>query len=173
MKQTRGGSGLAAGAVRGWCSALGVVLLASVTATACKEETRLTLRDTEGRTFRAACKDSACTLDAEGQSSAELEIQVLGRLMGVCPRTLGNEADCRALVCQADADCPPARGMLSGSCIAGLCSEPSGELSQGDATMLCLAGTGLGHATPEQVSRLALALNCGQPCKIPKPCRRP
>jgi hypothetical protein len=39
--------------------------------------------------------------------------------------------------------------------------------------MLCLAGTGLGRETPAQVERYALALNCGNPCRIPTPCAQP
>jgi hypothetical protein len=38
--------------------------------------------------------------------------------------------------------------------------------------MLCLAGTGLGHAEAKQVERYALGLNCGAPCVVPKPCER-
>jgi hypothetical protein len=39
--------------------------------------------------------------------------------------------------------------------------------------VLCLSGTGLGHETPEQVERIALARHCGTPCEVPSPCRQP
>jgi len=76
-------------------------------------------------------------------------------------------------VCSGDANCPPAHGSKDGHCVNGLCVEPSGELNTDDAVMLCLAGTGLGKDSPEQVSRFAMALNCGSPCKIPAVCRQP
>ena len=101
-----------------------------------------------------------------------------GRLVGICdvapggtvPETPG---DCRALVCQADTDCPPAHGLKNGQCLNALCADPAQPLVTPDSVMLCLAGSGLGNSEPRQIERYALALNCGTPCKVPAPCRQP
>jgi hypothetical protein len=57
--------------------------------------------------------------------------------------------------------------------VNGLCTEPSQPLGVTDAVMLCLAGTGTGHGSAQQAERFAMALNCGEPCRIPSPCRQP
>ena len=96
--------------------------------------------------------------------------------MGVCQhanKRTDTPAQCRPLVCQDDKDCPPAHGLGHGTCVNGLCTEPANAISAADAVLLCLAGTGWGKGSPEQVERYALALNCGTPCKIPSPCRQP
>jgi hypothetical protein len=96
----------------------------------------------------------------------------------VCPDSDSPHlGDCRALACAADSDCPPTSGgaprATTGTCVGSLCVEPSHELGAEDAIFLCLAGTGLGHERADQVTRYALALNCGTPCRVPAPCRQP
>ena len=177
-------SGTMEGTMRAW--AWGPLLLAVallLVAPGCRRVSQRTLRDTEGRELEARCdRNQKCRLElATGpkadSSESELVLHTTGRLVGVCSVTPASEpkspSDCRALVCTGDADCPPAHGSKDGDCVNGLCVEPSGELSSDDAVMLCLAGTGLGKESPEQVSRFAMALNCGSPCKIPSVCRQP
>jgi hypothetical protein len=164
----------------GWLVVLAAVMLTTVS---CRRVSERTLRDTEGRTLEARCdREQGCTLKAGAGQKAdaqqvELALRATGRLVGVCSVGPASEpkspSDCRALVCSGDADCPPAHGSKDGHCVNGLCVEPSGVLGTDDAVMLCLAGTGLGRESPEQVSRFAMALNCGSPCKIPSVCRQP
>ncbi len=159
---------------------LAAVVLATVS---CRRVSQRELRDTEGRELGAQCdREQGCQLKpAAGQkadgSRSELVLRATGRLVGVCSVAPASEpkspSDCRALECSGDANCPPAHGSKDGHCVNGLCVEPSGELNTDDAVMLCLAGTGLGKDSPEQVSRFAMALNCGSPCKIPAVCRQP
>jgi hypothetical protein len=140
-----------------------------------------TLRDSEGRTFSALCAEGRCKIEQkagpqrEGKQSQA--ILGAGRLVGICD-VASSEAepethDCRPLLCESDADCPPDHGMKDGQCLNGRCSDPAGEVSVKDAILLCLAGTGLGRSTPRQVERYALALNCGSPCRVPAPCQKP
>jgi hypothetical protein len=162
-----------------------MVVLAAVmlTSVSCRRISQRKLQDTEGRKLEAQCdREQGCTLKLEagqkaGGSQLELALRATGRLVGVCGVGPASEpkspSDCRALMCSGDADCPPAHGSKDGHCVNGLCVEPSGELNPDDAVMLCLAGTGLGRESPEQVSRFAMALNCGSPCKIPSVCRQP
>lgn len=145
----------------------------------CKKETGRQLRDTEGRTFSADCPPQGeCKLEQKsGPERVELPGQVLlvgSRLVGVCDVKPGappqGPMDCRPLVCEKDADCPPAHGMKDGQCLNKRCSDPAEPIGIQDSIMLCLSGTGLGHDKQEQVERYAMALNCGKPCKIPQPC---
>ena len=149
----------------------------------CQTRAEWALRDTEGREFSARCESGkACVLKQTagapapgGQPAAVLRSP--GRLVGVCTAAEGaepqNPADCRALACTGDDACPPAQGMKRGQCVNGLCTEPSHPIGVADAVMLCLAGTGVGRETARQVERYAMALNCGDPCRIPSPCRQP
>jgi hypothetical protein len=98
------------------------------------------------------------------------------RLVGICDTKSGQQPlpfDCRALRCQADADCPPLHGMKDGQCLNQHCADAAEPLTAGDSIMLCLAGTGLGRSSPTQIERYALALNCGAPCTVPTPCEKP
>lgn len=101
----------------------------------------------------------------------------VGRLVGICDVVPGQApetpADCRALVCQSDADCPPGHGLKDGQCLNALCTDPSQALVPEDSVMLCLAGSGLGNEQARQIERYALGLNCGTPCRVPSPCRQP
>ncbi len=138
----------------------------------CKESSRQELRDSEGRRFDLECAAAGehCVLRTEG-----VALSYRGRLVGICPAQGASPlhpADCRALVCKADTDCPPPTGATRGSCLDGLCVDPSRPLGSDDAVMLCLAGTGTGHQTPQQVERYALGLNCGEPCAVPAPCQK-
>jgi hypothetical protein len=146
----------------------------------CKgEQAGRVLRDTEGRAFSAECPPQGeCKLEqTAGPERVELPGQVLlvgGRLVGVCDVKPGEAPkgpmDCRPLVCEKDADCPPAHGMKDGQCLNKRCSDPAEPIGIQDAIILCMSGTGLGHDKQEQVERYAMALNCGKPCKIPAPC---
>jgi hypothetical protein len=155
----------------------------AVLAGGCRTKRQQTLRDTEGREFSARCgSGERCVLrqTAGAPAPSSQPAAVLrspGRLLGVCTAAEGEEpqtpADCRALVCDGDDGCPPAQGMERGQCVNGLCTEPSHAVGVTDAVMLCLAGTGVGRESARQVERYAMALNCGEPCRIPTPCRQP
>jgi hypothetical protein len=150
---------------------------------ACQRQGPLVVRDSEGRAFSVRCNEAetSCSLrPAAGVKLADGAAAVLraeGRVIGVCD-AVGEEArvhpaDCRPLSCERDADCPPVHGPNTGSCLDQLCVDPAHELGPNDAVMLCLAGTGTGHAAPRQIERYALGLNCGTPCVVPSPCRQP
>lgn len=158
----------------------------------CRRHAEQTIQDSEGRSFLAQCSsDAICALteksgpgarspdEARADQAGKEQVHRLrstGRVVGVCgPLRAGTEpapADCRPVVCESDQDCPPATGLRTGVCINQLCTEPSHAINSDDAVMLCLAGTGLGTRHAAQVERLALGLNCGTPCRIPKPCRQ-
>lgn len=162
----------------------GAVLLAfGLLAWACQRSKPLTVKDSEGRAFVVKCGDAQapCTLSPalEGKypDGTHPVLQGEGRLLGVCD-AVGEDAqvhpaDCRPLLCEENADCPPSHGPGTGACIDKLCVDASHPIVASDAVMLCLAGTGVGHATPRQVERYALGLNCGTPCVVPSPCRQP
>lgn len=149
----------------------GFVLLAVVS---CKGRSPLTLHDTEGRVFEARCEGelSTCALEQRTgpRAAAPSQLRARGRYVGVCESD--HDADCRALVCSNDAECPPPGRAPQGSCVGGHCIDPTHDIASSDAVMLCLAGTGLGHEEARQVERYALGLNCGAPCRVPKPCER-
>jgi hypothetical protein len=152
-------------------------------ASGCRGKVDRALRDSEGREFSARCppgqgcvvKQTAGAPAPNGKPAVVLRSP--GRLMGACAVAEGAEpespADCRALVCGDDDACPPAQGMDRGQCVSGLCTEPSHPIGVADAVMLCLAETGVGRESARQVERYAMALNCGEPCRIPSPCRQP
>jgi hypothetical protein len=151
----------------------------------CKGTSERQLVDTERRHFYAKCQRSGeCELhqtsgDKRAGNKTALSLSRGGRLVGVCDvaATGGSgpdsPADCRALVCQSDADCPPAHGLKDGQCLNALCADPAQPLIPADSVMLCLAGSGLGNEQARQIERYALGLNCGTPCKVPAPCRQP
>jgi len=149
---------------------------------ACQNAGPRKLRDTEGRTFEADCpKDGPCRITQKsGQRRAgrpEQALLVGSRLVGVCDVKSGAapEApfDCRPLSCDSDAECPALHGMKDGQCLNHHCGDAAESLGVQDAVILCLAGTGLGRDSAEQIERYALALNCGTPCTVPKPCQQP
>lgn len=161
-----------------------LVLLGALSAGAgCKSVSERPLLDTEGRRFLARCERSGdCTLSQvagskRGDEKTALGLTRTGRLVGICDQLPGHgpdtPADCRALVCQSDADCPPAHGLKDGQCLNALCTDPAQALVPPDSVMLCLAGSGVGNGQAHQVERYALGLNCGTPCKVPAPCRQP
>lgn len=161
--------------MRQWAT-LGAVLLCG-----CQTAPR-TLRDSEGRTFTATCKQGApCKIEQKsGPKRADKPAQALlvgSRLVGLCDVAEGAEPqgpfDCRPLSCTDDKDCPPLHGMKDGQCLNRHCSDPAQAIAAPDAIMLCLAGSGLGRETPQQIERYALALNCGSPCQVPAPCQQP
>lgn len=158
---------------------LGIVSLLSLGPAACGSKSERTLKDTEGREFRAKCSnDGQCELKLVSGSAASAQlgkavVHRFGNLVAVCDTSDGTPkaaSDCRAIGCNADSDCPPAHGLKDGTCINSLCREPSASLTKDDALMLCLAGTGLGATRPDLA---ALAANCGQPCRVPAVCRQP
>jgi hypothetical protein len=158
-----------------------VGVLCVLVAAACSRDVERTLSDTEGRRFRLRCQSGVCGIEAEGTSGGAagkgaFALYGPGRLIGVCDVASGTPPEvreCRPLVCSRDDDCPPAQGLEDGECVNRLCTEPSQPIATADAVMLCLAGTGAGHDAPIQVERFALAVNCGEPCVVPAPCRRP
>ncbi len=161
------------------------ILLLIASFAACDQKLERTFKDTEGRTFSGTCRPSGCELERSSGSPTTPEKTAVrlggaGRLVGVCDvvpsaasASSAAAGDCRALVCSADSDCPAIPPDSTGHCLNGLCIDPAQQLNTRDAVMLCLAGTGLGRSKPEQVERYALALNCGTPCQIPTPCRKP
>ena len=150
----------------------------------CKSVSERRLQDTEGREFLAKCQRSGeCAIEqtmGQKRTDGKTSVRLLqtGRLIGICDVAPGQTnpdtpADCRALVCQADSDCPPSHGLKDGQCLNALCTDPAQALVSPDSVMLCLAGAGLGREQPRQIERYALGLNCGTPCKVPAPCRQP
>lgn len=145
----------------------------------CKTKPELVVSDSEGRRFAVSCQaeERSCALTQTQGPKAEATrpaLEASGHVVGVCDRSGDSPphpADCRPLVCERDADCPPIHGPASGSCIDRRCVDPAQPLVSNDAVMLCLAGLGLGHATRAQVERYALGLNCGTPCVVPAPCQ--
>lgn len=149
---------------------------------ACSKGAQRTLRDSEGRSFSAICgSEGRCRIEQQtGSRRAGMPASTLlatGRLIGICDVKRASDQpethDCRPLICESDADCPPAHGMRDGQCLNRRCSDPAEAISVKDSILLCLAGTGLGRDTPAQVQRYALALNCGTPCRVPTPCQKP
>src|SRR5664279_1586195 len=98
----------------------------------CRRSDSLAFHDTEGREFSGHMdKESVSGLilaDSPEQSS-HFELRHKGRFIAVCPSqsTLPGSvvAQCRVLICQNDAQCPPAHGLARGTCVNGLCIEPS------------------------------------------------
>jgi hypothetical protein len=148
--------------------------------------------DTEGRSFEVVCaQPGKCEVLSSlppKPSSAAVDgarpgfvLHHVSRLYAICEVWLQgsqsfsvNPADCRAIACQTDADCPPVKGLEQGSCGNQLCIEPSGAVTTEDAVLLCLAGTGPpGASNTRQIERFALGSNCGNPCKVPTVCRQP
>ncbi len=161
---------------------IGALLVACALLPACRRISKRTLKDTEGRSFEAECdRNGTCKFkqvsgDDPPSGKPELALKADARLVGICNVAKGAApapGDCRALECDADADCPPALGEKDGTCVNHLCISPTGEQGVADAVMMCLAGTGLGRTKPNQVGLYAMALNCGNPCVVPKPCRQP
>jgi hypothetical protein len=158
----------------------GALLLLGLATAGCKKSSERIYRDTEQREIKATCdRENRCTFslksgDRPGPEKTDVAIWSPGRLVAVCDVTAGKApetpSDCRPIVCTDDSGCPSTHGLAQGTCINGLCIEPENELGVEDAVMLCLAGTGLGTTKPD---RLALALNCGSPCKVPAVCRQP
>lgn len=161
---------------------LGLLFSLGLCTWGCQRNAQPTVTDSEGRSFALRCEDAqkACALIPAGGTKNANTYPVLrseGRVVGVCD-AVGEDAqvhpaDCRPLVCKADADCPPTHGPGTGACIDQLCVDASHAIVANDAVMLCLAGTGVGHAAPRQIERYALGLNCGSPCVVPSPCRQP
>lgn len=160
----------------------------------CRQRAEQTIKDSEGRSFALRCShDRQCEVSiasgsgtspashedaARGAQKARFRLETAGRVVGVCGPNASSDArpqisDCRPVVCESAGQCPAAEGLDEGVCINQLCTEPSHPVITSDATMLCLAGTGYGPTTPLQVERLALGLNCGNPCRVPTPCRQP
>jgi hypothetical protein len=158
---------------------LAFALVLGLVASSCKREGEVVVKDSEGRTFTARCRQgSPCALTQTAGPKAEATRPVLearGRVIGVCDAS-GEEpphpADCRPLSCSDDNDCPPLHAPATGSCLNGICVDPSQAIGSKDSVMLCLAGQGLGHSKREQVERYALGLNCGSPCVIPMICKQ-
>jgi hypothetical protein len=164
------------GAKRQWATA-GVLFLLG-----CQNDGPRTLRDSEGRTFVMTCKGGgSCRFEQKsGPRREDRPAQAFwttSRLVGLCDVREGGAPegpyDCRPLNCKQDGDCPPLHGMKDGQCLNGRCGDPAQDVATADAIMLCLAGSGLGRETPQQIERYALALNCGSPCKVPAPCAQP
>jgi hypothetical protein len=180
--------------VRRVCS-LGCLLaaVACVASAGCsRNQVKLAVRDTEDRAFQLSCPEpDKCEVSSALQPKPSSQgadgarpgfvLHQTSRLYTVCDVWLegsgsfsSNAADCRALVCKSDAECPPAKGLPHGSCASNLCIEPSGAISSEDAVVLCLAGTGVpGAASTRQIERVALGSNCGTPCRVPAVCRQP
>jgi hypothetical protein len=162
--------------MRQWATAGALLLFC------CQSGGPRTLRDSEGRIFAATCKEGApCKIEQKsGPKRADKPAQALltgSRLVGLCDVREGGEPagpfDCRPIDCAEDRDCPPLHGMKDGQCLNRRCSDPAQPIGAPDAVMLCLAGSGLGRETPQQIERYALALNCGSPCRVPAPCQQP
>lgn len=150
--------------------------------TGCKGPEIPPLKDSEGRTYKATCEpERGCQIEqASGPAWPGRPLSVLHtetRIIAACSvkedRAVEAAGDCRALVCNTDADCPPAHGLPHGTCLAGLCTDQSHAFVPDDAVILCLFGMGLGRDGTAQLERTVMAKNCGSPCETPKVCRQP
>jgi len=164
--------------LRARLSTLSVLLLLA----GCHKAGPRVVRDSEGRSFEATCPaQGPCRFEQKsGPLRVEKPAQTLmlgSRLVGICDVKEGEGPqypfDCRPLNCNSDPDCPPLHGMKDGQCLNHHCADPAEAVGVQDSIMLCLSGTGLGRETQAQVDRYAMALNCGNPCKIPAPCPQP
>lgn len=167
------------------------VALTALAAFGCsKEIPRLAATDTEGRTFELKCTASEeCVISSSAQpkpsvpptegAKAAFVVHKASRLYAICDVWMQgksasiNPADCRALTCESDNNCPPAKGLAHGTCANKFCIEPDGSVGSEDAVLLCLAGTGVPAGTTRQIERFALGSNCGTPCRVPAVCRQP
>jgi hypothetical protein len=169
-------------------SSLAITFMTSFTL-GCAKSTKLSLKDTEGRSFTATCKDRECDIDGSepaapsapkpDDATAAFVLHRASRIYAVCEvwrqgaSHAINPADCRALACERDQDCPPANGLLEGACTNHLCIEPTGAIATEDAVLMCLAGTGKPSGSTKQVERYALGNACSEPCQVPAVCRQP
>ena len=159
------------------------LVLGCIAGPGCRRISTRTLTDTEARTFKAECdREGVCSIEQTGgpraAKAAAFAVHAPGRLVALCDVAAAgakpeSTKDCRAIECKAGTDCPPGHGLRDGSCLNGLCIEPENPLGADDAVLLCLAGKGLGHDEPRQVEAYAMGLNCGSPCRVPRPCRQP
>lgn len=155
------------------------LVILALACTSCRKISERTLRDTESRTVKATCDRSGeCKLalltGERALDKTDLVVHRTGNLVALCDVGSSKKpdatTDCRAITCETDGDCPPMHGLKDGTCINGLCREPAASIGVDDAVLLCLAGTGLGTTQPD---RLAMAMQCGSPCRVPSICRQP
>ena len=114
--------------------------------------------------------------DSVAADKSGVVLHTAGRFVSICDTSGAEPAettDCRILVCSKDDECPPKHGLPHGACLNGLCADPANPVGKDDVILLCMSGTGLGRSSPAQADRFALAKNCGTPCTIPTPCRKP
>lgn len=172
--------------MRGWKRWLTVAVLgAMISETSCRQKPRgVLVQDSERRRVEVACDASGhCSFSQVGgpqpTAPGELAVHATGVVLSLCnvPPTADSTVDprdCRPLRCDRDEECPPAHGLQHAPCIRGLCVEADQTLTQGDVVVLCLAGTGLRKDDdPTQIDRYALAVNSGEPPRVPKPCLQP
>lgn len=126
------------------------------------------VRDTEGRVYSVECKREKCAL-VQRDATATLAVRTTGRLIVACPEDGSQPTECRALTCDGNSGCQKLGGD-DASCIDGLCQVEGRPLTSDDRMALCLAGTGAWSGSPEQRSRVALALGCRPPCEVPDQC---
>ncbi|MFW5739562.1 MAG: hypothetical protein ACOC1F_04280 [Myxococcota bacterium] len=165
------------------------LLALAIVSGGCDKSSKINLTDTEGRQFQLTCKNVNCVITSApaakpsapqpAGATAKFVLHGASRLFSVCEvweqgsSHAVHPADCRALTCRNDGDCPPAKNMPKGTCANRLCIEPSAEVTHADAVLLCLAGTGVPSGTTKQVERYALGNACGSPCVVPQVCRQP
>jgi hypothetical protein len=160
-----------------------VALAAGTLSLGCRLRAEQTIKDTLGRAFQLNCesgKECAIRLAQESSKNADKPVFRLtssGRIVGVCgspaERAGHSPSACRPLVCTESSDCPKVSAAQQSLCSKGLCTEPNHSITSEDSVMLCLAETQVGENDASQMEKLALALNCGTPCKIPASCRQP
>ena len=179
------------------CLALGLLLATG----ACGPENPRTVRDTTGVVFGWECGRSGCSpstiegttppASAYGSGLYSLWGMFAGRLVLVCPAAVQsgetwwtNQALCRGLACEADANCPApmasATTTFTYQCVNSLCQDTAKPLHNDQATALCLAEARREDAPVDgplvQGVIAELAKTCpsaGETCSVPLSCRQP
>jgi hypothetical protein len=141
-------------------------LFGLLTTLGCNDE----IKDTEQRAFSIECKKGKCQL-VQDTPPATLAVRTSGRLLVACPEDGSQPIECRALTCDGNSVCQELSGDYA-SCRGGLCQLDRRPITSDDRLALCLAGTGPWSGSPEQRSRVALALGCRPPCDVPAQCRQ-
>jgi hypothetical protein len=157
-------------------------VLTVLTALGCQGPQRFT--DTEDRSYIAECEDKTCTYRPAAPASSEgtttpsapapnapkLTLRSTGHLLAICEGEKAKGTACRAVTCTDSCPTDPAGNKTT--CQRGLCVNEGAEITNEDALLLCIAGTGT-QRSAKQAGRMALARTCGTPCVVPAACRQP
>ncbi len=157
-------------------------VLAGFVPLGCQGPQRFT--DTEDRSYVVECEDKVCTYRPAAPASSEgapsssqpvpnatnLTLRSTGRLLAICEGEKAKGTACRAVTCTDSCPNDPAGNKTT--CQRGLCVNEGADITNEDALLLCIAGTGTKRSA-KQAGRMALARTCGTPCVVPAACRQP